>query len=292
MRGVVPVVSAIVLLGCASSPMPAPRSVPRDALDAAFLELVRDLEPLGVHRHASERRFLLPGESFSHPVTVPAGGCRTWTVLASEGLRDVDATLYTSDGDALARDVESDAHPTIQLCAGVDARLFLHLSAYEGAGEMLIAEFESPRSIDVTPVVGGRPVIAVLEDHAEREVMSALRQRWFRPADSVREIELPLVDGETRTEILASLRVRRGRCYAAVAAAPQGLIALDVRRSGATLAREGASPVTAAQWCADVSGSVDIALSGPPGTHVRLWILDAEEARVGGEAGLWLGQRP
>lgn len=244
--------------------------------------------------------FLAMRETRTAAIDLPAGKCATIVALASDGVRDLDATLYLPSGDVLAEDVEPDAHPTVQVCAGeAMRRLYYHLQAYDGAGAFLYTSFVGERASfeAAARIVGGRPGVAsdtttqVEEDARVREFTEGVRRRGFQPIEAPAQLRLA-----RDQRLRVPLAVQESHCYTVAAFAGQGVEDVDARvldEEGAEVARDvSATADSTAQFCTEHEGDYAVELHAARGDgSVRVLFFEASSPGVGGSAGLWLGIR-
>jgi len=269
------------------------------------------LERAGLTRAPEQETagFLVEGQTVVHEVRAPSGGCLTLTVRGAAGLRDVDTTLYAPDGAPLAEDIEPDAHPTIQVCAGPDRprRAHLVVSALAGQGDYRLLAYVGPR--DSMPaaraVVGGRPGVAAGapagdDDGPSQAVGSAIvrfsnavERIGFAPSGS----PVRLVGPPAGVSLERPLGAVVGRCYTVAAFHPPGkrpatLTLVDAWGSPRVVS-DPADDHAALQWCAGETAPHAVRIEGlAPGSPVVLGIWVAEASAVGGGRDLWLGRPP
>lgn len=304
------VVCACALAACGgvvSGPVPRPlvtatRESAGDTLSVQLERLVQRLQGRVTRTAFEERAFLATRENQTWPVEIPAGQCWTLVEFSSVGLQDVDATLFAPSGDIIARDVEPDAHPTIQVCAPADAlrRAFYSLSAYEGAGAVLVVGLLSAADQfgPIARQVGGRPgtesasvagpSVGGTDPRVDAFVQGAGR-RNFEPIGQTLSVDLQ----QTQT-VDMPLPIESGYCYTVAAFAFGALSNLDIelRDGDAVRAVDGSLEKDAfAQWCPGNAQAASIRLIAQSGNGTaRIMVLRASESEVGGAAGLWLGR--
>jgi hypothetical protein len=112
-------------------------------------------EQLARSRTALRDRGLLPvaeprleslaeGEGMRVPVTMESDRCYVVIARGGDGVRDVDLVLFDAAGAELARDLESDAEPGLELCGEPPGELVIEASAYEGAGAVGVLVLAGP----------------------------------------------------------------------------------------------------------------------------------------------------
>ncbi|HEX7479825.1 MAG TPA: hypothetical protein VF331_18625 [Polyangiales bacterium] len=303
-------------LGCSGAgglatarPTASPASTAAGASDAALAPSLAPvvarisgvLAQLGVQPGPDRYTGFLPsGNHATFAVHVAANSCVTWLALATKTVQDVDAALYTPEGELLAVDSEPNAHPTIQTCAGPVAKMLYYVvQLYEGDGSFVVASFSGPRSAlgPVARVLGGRPAFAEavgsheLEEDAATSLAEGLRKHGF---EAVRD---PLVFKiAERERVRTSLPVQIGKCYTIAAFGDAGISELAVRvldQHGAELgAGAGGHAGAAVQLCVHEPGDLAIESEAQTGAgEVTLLVYRADVISAGGEAGLWLGKR-
>jgi len=247
------------------------------------------------------RGFLAGGEADTLPLDLPPDTCASVVALASPGIQDLDATLYAPEGEMLAEDVEPDAHPTVQVCAGPDGRhLYYMLRAYDGAGAYLFAAFVGPRRSFETAarILGGRPGVAgdtatdVEFDTRVRDFGLGVERRGFRSMGDPRHVQLAQAQ-----RVRVGLQVSAGSCYTVAAfATPPGLGDVDVRvidALGVEVARDvSPTPDASTQFCSnrDDEFAIEVAAARGQG-ETTVTMYKGAVAVVGGASGLWLGSR-
>lgn len=300
----------VALAGCArpglASPPVAPTastaSVSPAANLAQRLHALRDtLAPRGVEfQGIAAAGFIAHG---GHAVTafdVPAGRCLSVVALASGGVHDLDAQLYDPDGDMLVEDVETDSHPTVQLCADAPRRVFHMIAAYEGNGAYAVGSFLTNREgLDaISRAVGGHPGTAGSAGSARSDLerrVSALRdgiaRRGFQPTGDPARLNVG-AGGRVR----AAFPVTPDRCYTFGAFADGDLAdvnAVVLDAAGDEIARDLRGERDAlVQVCPRVATTLAFeaqAARGEGPAVLQAWSADA--AAMGGPTALWLGER-
>lgn len=247
----------------------------------------------GMHLHG----FIAHGGRMTRAVDVPAETCLTLVALSTEGVGDMDAALYTADGEVLAADAQPDAHPAIQICGGPDpVRLYYVVHAYSGAGSFLMEAFSGPRSAfeRAAAELGGQPALASVPgvnpavDDLIEDIAQGLRKRGFQP------IEAPLkLAMEARQRVRVGLHVAPGRCYAVAAFGVDGIDNLELRildQRGEPLALDTSALAQAeVQFCSreDAQFTAETyAVAGGGAAAMLLFQGNAHQVLPG--AGLWL----
>ncbi len=302
---------AIALVGCGGSPPPiageqqprqrAEGGPPGDPLTRELARIRGAMEREGLRYGPFEGRgFLGLRERNTFLLEIAPQTCATLVAFTSGGIGDLDATLYTPGGDVLAEDVQPDAHPTLQLCAGAELRrVYYSLAAFDGAGAYVYASFVGDRASfgPAARVVGGRPGIAAdsVESTARearlRELGSGAQRRGFTLAREA--VPVPLA---TDQRVRVPMPVERGFCYTVAAFAQDPLRDADVRvldEEGHEVARDVTqSPDASLQFCAQRAGDFAVEVHAAQGQgEAHLAIFKAPVASIGGTSGLWLGIR-
>lgn len=303
---------AIGLLGCASAPPAGPRSpsvnepaataAPASAVLVGRMNELRDtLTARGVaFQGLAASGFIAHGGHVVTPFNVPAGRCLSIVSLASSGVHDLDAQLYDPDGEMLVEDVETDSHPTVQLCADAPRRVFHLISAYEGQGAFVVASFLTRREgLDhIARAVGGHPGTAGASGPARSELerrVSALRdgiaRRGFQPTGDPTRLSLS-AGGRVRTAV----PVTPDRCYTLGAFADGDLVDVNVAvidAAGEEIARDVRGERDGlVQLCPRFATTLALEAVGVRGEGaVVLQAWSADAAAVGGANALWLGER-
>jgi hypothetical protein len=276
-------------------PLPASLAVP-------MRHISDDLVRLGLRpaEHAFAG-FLPGGNHATYALHVPADECATVVALATDNVQDVDAALYTPDGDLLAVDSESDRHPTIQVCVRESMDFYHVLQLYDGDGSFVVLPFFGPRATlaAAAHVLGGRPAfteaVAVreLQRNPLADLAEGLRKRGFMPLGAGES--LPIAEHE---RVRSELPAVAGECYTVAAVGVQGLRDLGMRildESGMALAVDNQGPheQVAVQLCAHATAKYTVELEARAGAGAfTLVTFHADVATAGGEENLWIGERP
>lgn len=279
----------------------APEPAVAAPLAARLREVREALAPRGVSfQGVASAGFIAHNAHVVTAFDVPAGRCLSVLSLASSGVHDLDAQLYDPDGDLLVEDVETDSHPTVQICATEPRRVFHMISAYEGQGAYVVASFvaERERLEAIAQVVGGHPGTAGVAGPARSELerrVSALRdgiaRRGFQPTGDPARFALS-AGGRVR----APFPVTGDRCFTFGAFADGGLSAVRlsiVDAAGTELARDRRGERDGlAQVCPRASTTLAVEAEGVRGEGaVVLQAWSADAAAIGGGSALWLGER-
>ncbi len=243
--------------------------------------------------------FITHGVQVTTGLEVPAGRCISVVALASGGVRDLDAHLYDPGGDLVVEDVETDAHPTVQLCASARRTLYHVLEAYEGQGVYAIAAFEADRAgLDaVGQVLGGQPATAgsgaAARTDLERrihEFRDGVAQRGFQGVGDPGAVTFE-APGVARLPFV----VTPDRCYTLAGFAEGELSDLDlavIDSAGDELARD-VSPGRDAflQVCPRVATTLSVEVRARQGRGRAVVLGYAADAASAGANTLWLGER-
>ena len=246
-----------------------------DPLSLSMRAIATQLDGAGL-KPAQEmfRGFLDRGRTRHASARAARASCLTLIALASRGVHDMDAALYSPDGDLLAIDSQPDAHPTIQVCTGDEPHtLYYALQVYEGAGSFLDGSLRGPtgdarRSLKL---LGARPAVARLgytrAGRAGTRLGVPRRPAAPRLSAGAIAAAVPLAADQR-------VRVRRSwsslaQCYTAAGFALDGLRDLNLRvlddegaRSRATRREEQDA---SAQFCADRHAEFAAELDGAAG---------------------------
>lgn len=271
------------LCACATAPVepraavalpeddPVLREVTRDAVHAAERE-GWSLERVG------EAEFAVTQRAQIVPVTIPTGECRLFVLVRASGVVEAAAALYLADGRRLDRDLgRSGEPPVVGACAGeTPLAAYWHVSV-RGAGLVRGLEFTLGREAAIAR--------GLSEPATVGELALALRRRGFAPRGEERVLRL--ASGE-QTRFPIALRAHR--CLTLVLrGAAASLTLLEDEQA---LVRDGAGGEQAVQLCA---GDEDRALVGlveaSEGGEIRVQRYDADGQTLGGDEGLWLGER-
>lgn len=176
----------------------------------------RELEErLAQSREALRERGLIPlqdarlegvaeGEVLREPVQLEADRCYVAVARAGEGLADVDLFLYDPAGAEVARDLKSDAEPSLEHCPDQPGRHIFEARAFEGAGAVGLMIMSGPVP-EPNPDAGA----PVPEERRETEseakdsvaalggVTERLADRGYEPVFVLREGTI--MPGEVRT---------------------------------------------------------------------------------------------
>ncbi len=283
-----------------TEPLPAWLNEPDSPVIARLRTVSQELLRAGyVFGSLNKTGFLANRAHTTLPIEVPATQCLTLTVVGSRGLGDLDAIVYAPNGEVISEDTQSDAHPSVQLCAGVQPRkLYFHLTAYQGAGAYAFASFLTKRERykELVRAVGGRPGFAVFgaergERGRLRNFMRGLVRRGFESAGEPTQVRLA-----SDQKVLLPLVAKQARCY--TVAAFRGGEVEDLNLSvfgpnGAVIAYDfSQASEAAAQFCVKRSGDHAIEIHAKRGQGAaEVAVFQAPDTAIGGERGLWLGSR-
>lgn len=284
--------TAVVLAACQArqaNPQPvSPAEALRveDSLDLHFGVLRDSLRTDGLGAGPLfERGFLPPSGRTAFAVRVKPAECSVFVAIATASMSDLDAALFTAEGDALAEDESASSRPSLTLCAAeqpVDAYFTLH--AYQGAGSFIAAQFTRPaRAGDDLHTASDGRVLSPLG-----QLSQLLHARGFE--DLAPRVELPL---EEARPVRLALNVDAGECYTLAAEASGGLSEVGLRlvdEQGGELADGVAEPnLSALQYCADRRAELAVEVVARRGQGVaRVARFRAAQALVGGSRALWL----
>lgn len=274
----------LVLLGACAAAPPEPRTaVPLPQPDPVLREVTRDAvhqaerEGLTLER-VGEAQFAVTERAQIDAVTIPAGECRVFVLVRASGVVEAAAALYRPDGRRLARDLaRAGEPPAVGACAGERALgAYWHVSV-RGAGLVRGLEF----SLDARTAAAR----GLVEPTESSELDLALSRRGFAPRAPERVLRLGA--GE-RTRFPLSLGAHRCLTLVVRGAAAS----LVVREDERTLARDGSGGEQALQLCAgDADRELVAEVIAQEAGELSVRRYDADERSVGGEEGLWLGER-
>lgn len=284
----------------------APASAP---LVQRFEQLAQALAPRGVHFDGVVASgFITHGTNITTPIDVPANQCLSIIALASSSIHDLDAHLFGPDGDVVVEDIETDPHPTVQLCATTAVRRVYHVietyvsdqSASEGHGAYAVGLFRSDRAglEAVARAIGGHPGTALssganASDGERRliELRQGIARRGFQPDTDTLRASFPTVGA-----IRYPFAVVPDRCYTFAALAEGSLSDADLRvfdPDGEEIARDIRPERDAfVQLCPAAAEMLQVEVRARPGSGVvLLQSFAADAAQLGGANTLWLGER-
>ncbi|MFO0608931.1 MAG: hypothetical protein U0324_37540 [Polyangiales bacterium] len=287
--------------GAAVAAQSASRVAPAEALVARVREVEQQTRGAGVRLAGLVAHgFISHQASVTTAVDVPENGCLALVALGSTGLRDLDAHLFDPAGDLLVEDVETDPHPTVQICTTAARRVYHVLDAYEGNGAFAVAAFVADRAglAEVARAMGGQAAMAV-GTGGER---SEIERRMNELRDGIARRGFQPVGGPTRSDFAAAgarrvpVPVTPDRCYTFAAVADgevrdADLVVYDA--AGDAIARDVRDARDATvQLCPPVAATlaVEVRARSGPGV-VALQAYQADAASLGGANALWLGER-
>jgi len=261
-------------------------SAGQDSLDLHFHSLSETLRAEGLGPALLlDRGFLPPSGRTAFAVQVKARECAVFAALATASMADLDAALYTAEGESLVEDDSANSRPTLTLCAGeraVDA--YLTLFAYQGAGSFIAAQFNrAARPNDDLHTASAAGALSALGQLAQ-----LLHERGFE--DAAPRVELSLGDARP---VRIAFNVDAGDCYTLAAEPSSGLSEVGLRlvdSQGAELVDGVSEPNLAAlQYCADRRAELAVEVVARRGQGVaRIARFRGTQAAVGGARALWL----
>lgn len=297
--------AALVCAACRSAPTTAVRAPTRDEGASAVLAqridaLTQQLAPRGVRGDGViAHGFITHGTQVTTPVDLAEGECVSLVAMASAGVRDLDAHLFDPSGELVVEDIETDAHPTVQLCASAPRRVYHVMEAYEGQGAWVVARFRSDRAgFDaLASAVGGRPAAAAggprgRSDIERRinEARESVAPRGFAPSGDATRL-----DFAASGTMQVPLAVTPDRCYTLVALGVGDVTDLDVQVrdvDGEVMARDVRSARDAqVQFCPRSAATLAVEVRASGAGDAVLQAFAADAASVGGANTLWLGER-
>ncbi len=289
--------SACLVCACGAAPRPVPSGSPptvdpaEPGLDVGFDAFERALAHAELAVVSTELHvgFLPARERMTVPVRLGAG-C-TSVVGRAQGIRDLDLALYLPDGTLLAEDTQVDAHPTVQVC-GAARSVWVQVAAYAGAGTFELRGYaHDEAALDAfAEVVGGRPG----RHRGVNDPPPGAVQRGFGREE--RRAKVMVAHG---VPTLVAIRWTAGRCWMAQARTDQPrsdarlIRARLVDARGGVLVDEAPGALVQLQWCPreDGEGAIEVGVTDPGSVEVQVTLYSGREDEVGGEAGLWQGNR-
>lgn len=271
------------------------------SLTEGMRRVTAELAALGLRPDARAFGGFLPsGNHATFPLHVDGGTCATMVAFATRNANDVDAALYTPDGELVALDSEPDPHPTLQVCTAEAARDFYYvIQLYDGDGSFAVRAFYGPRTTlgAAARVVGGRPSLADLSrprEHASdplADLREGMRKRGF-----VSTSEPVVFAIAERERVRTAMQVESATCYTVAAFGQAGVRKLALRvldAQGVFVGTSDGSDARAAlQLCARERARYTVETESHEGAgQVTLATFQADVVVAGGDAGLWLGQR-
>lgn len=167
----------------------------------------RGIVPIGDPR----LEVLAEGEALRDTVELDGHHCYVVVARGGDGLRDVDLYLYDPAGAEVARNLESDAEPSLTHCPEEGGRHLVEVRAFEGAGAVgfMVALAPSNEEVQDEPDAGVRADGAPVEAQEVDEkggttggggLVTNLAERDYEPILVLREVML--MPGEVRTHEL------------------------------------------------------------------------------------------
>lgn len=283
----------------ASGPKPPFEHAPANLVQA-LAAISQELRGVGLVQYGpSASGFLPAGGRQAFAIELPGDRCMTLIAIATPGVTDMDAALYTPDGEVLASDSQPDSHPAIHVCGTGETRtVYYVVHSYEGAGSFLMASFSGGRqAVDaVASRLGGRPAIAT-DIHGDGDLQArmtdfgeGLLRRGFHRSGDPTALSL----SETQ-RMRVSIPVEAGRCYAIAAFGEAPLSRVDLRildEVGGEVVHDRAPLAEArVQFCAHQSADYAAETHAAAGDgRAVLLVFEAHAHEVLGEGGLWLGR--
>lgn len=297
------------LVGCAAgvqtvtgptvTSAPKPASLP-ESLQAALDAVSERLVAIGLEKGGPSLHGFIPsGTRQSFELELPARTCLTLVALATDGIIDMDAALYTADGQLLAADSQPDSHPAIQACVGDHPRRYYYvLHSYDGSGTFAMGTFEGPRTLldRAAQELGGRPALALDPDQAGdvEDAIMGLAQGLQRRGYQREGEPLSLMLAQAQ-RIRMPITVAGGQCYAVAAFGGEGLSDVNLRildDRGREVAGDRA-PLEHAQvqFCANGAAEYAAETEAQGGAgEATVVVFHGAAHRVLSHSGLWVGQ--
>jgi hypothetical protein len=245
---------ALALAGCAEPPPEPEPSMgelpdigPLDALARRLGRLQRRLENRGYGSAMSTTRFFaLEGRGVALPFDLPRGRCTTLVTLGGGAIRDLELTLYDSDGREAAIDGAPGEAGLVHVCpseagAGPIAPHYLVARSLVGDGAVVLAAFVNPpeegEGFDGLFEGVLAPVAPFFDaEEALAGVRASMRERGLRPESE--PVFATLAEGQARR---VPVSLEAGRCYVVAARSGEGVADLDLflyDEGGAEVARD------------------------------------------------------
>jgi hypothetical protein len=196
-------------------------------------------------------------EDVSFAVSLSAGRCYVAMARGGEGLTDIDLVLLDPDGAEVARDLDRDAEPDVELCPDDGGRYAVIARAFEGAGALGVLVLEGPAPTEPPEVPEGTDDNVVVEEHdVEPPPNPVATLSTFTAALESRGYGAPsfvvpdgwVARGEVRSHELAL----GSGCFVVVGAAgrPETDLDLYLTANGRTVDRDtGVSPTARVRLC-------------------------------------------
>jgi hypothetical protein len=260
-------VAAVALAGCAALAKPeaplqggsAPRAAPRvtaGELDGRALlgEVAARASRLG----AGAPSLVASGPGIDNGwvggfIDVPRDDCVLGYARGSSTIDDVDASIYSEEGTALAVDEGRDVHPTVLLCAPHPDRVYLAAHIVEGEGLVAVGAQIVPkdRAVIVARALGARGLAGQGPRSAEAwpGLDDAVRSHRVDLGGAWQEFRRVALAADSRLPTYAALPIDADQCVDAVIVPDEdvGLLdieAIDDQGRVVARAREGAGPRT------------------------------------------------
>ncbi len=129
-----------------------------DELEECVAAATQLLEAQGAHSVAPlATELLLEGESKSLVTRLDRQGCVGFLAVGHARVQDLDLTLHTASGIALARDVALEPYAYVRYCGAAGLELALTVTMFKGQGEYRLVSLEdAPAALpDLNQRVGG-----------------------------------------------------------------------------------------------------------------------------------------
>ncbi len=290
------VILSLALTACATRAVAPQQPSPLEGADAGGADMLSERMRSVSHGMQTEgfrdganllSGFLPNGDRRAEKLALPAHTCVALVALASAGMIDLDAGLYTREGDALIEDDNADARPVLSLCTGEQARdVYYTLHAYQGGGAFVARSFMRAQRADDRsfPTQIGAPNGAWLT------IVKRLTARGFEEEGAPLAFEMGAGDA-----LRVALHTEAAHCYALLAEADAELAGTSLRvidLEGHELGRafDDAGPL-ALQFCAPKTQDLALMIDATAGRGgVRVSRFSATEETAGGRSALWLGE--
>ncbi len=256
---------------------------PLDALARRLGRLQRRLENRGYGSATlSTRFFALEGRGVALPFDLPRGRCTTLVTLGGGAIRDLELTLYDSNGREAAIDGAPGEAGLVHVCpseTGPGSIAPHHLVARPlvGDGAVVLAAFvnapEEGEGFDGLFEGVLAPVAPFFDaEEALAGVRASMRERGLRPESE--PVFATLAEGQARR---VPVSLEAGRCYVVAARSGEGVTDLDLflyDDGGAEVARDlGADAAPRIEHCPPQGGRATLELRVFEGAGAVGWVI-------------------
>jgi hypothetical protein len=231
--------AALFAIACSEPPprIERPRSAlpaesgPLDALNRRHARLRERVRLRGYGEQVGlTRALVLEDQGHALPLDLPGNACSTFIALGGGTIRELSLALYDGEGAEASRDSVGSEGGLVHVCPRGDAYTpyYLVMRAEEGAGAVLVAQFQSELGMGegfeglFEGVLAPRVPLRDVEAHLAQS-RTALRARGFSPLGE------PLLERVTEGSVVRVVReLSAGQCYVAIGRAGDGLRDVDL----------------------------------------------------------------